>query len=47
LIDLGIARKGQYCEAVGGWHHQYNIDDRSSGCCHCEIVRPGRLWDDG
>lgn len=46
LIDLGIAKKGRDCEAVGGWHHWYNIDDKSSGCYHCEIVRPGRLWND-
>jgi hypothetical protein len=42
-ITLGIARKGRDCEAVGGWHHWFNIDDKSSGCYHCEIVRPGRL----
>jgi hypothetical protein len=46
LIDLGIARKGHDCEAVSGWHHWYNIDDTSSGCYHCEVVRPGRLWKD-
>jgi hypothetical protein len=46
LIDLGIARKGRDCEAVGGWHHWYNIDDISSGCYHCEIVRPGQLWNE-
>ena len=41
LIDFGIARKGHDCEAVGGWHHWYNVDDGSSGCYHCEVVRPG------
>jgi hypothetical protein len=46
LIDLGIARKGHDCEAVGGWHHWYHVDDSSSGCHHCEVVRPGRLWND-
>ena len=46
LIDLGIVRKGRDCEAVGGWHHWYNIDDKSSGCYHCEVIRPGRLWND-
>ena len=46
LIDFGIARKGHDCEAVGGWHHWYNVDDSSSGCYHCEVVRPGRLWND-
>jgi hypothetical protein len=46
LIDLGIAAKGHDCEAVGGWHHWYNIDDSSSGCYHCQVVRPGRLSSD-
>ena len=47
LIDLGIARKGHDCEAVGGWHHRYNVDDSSSGCYHCEVVRPLVLGDCG
>jgi hypothetical protein len=46
LIDLGMARKGRDCEVVGGWHHWYNVDNSSSGCYHCEIVRPGQLWND-
>jgi hypothetical protein len=45
VIDLGIARKGQDCEAVGGVHSWYNLDDIRSGCYHCEIVRQGRLWE--
>jgi hypothetical protein len=43
LIDLGIAGKGPDWEAVGGWHHWYNIDDSASGCYHCEVIRPGRV----
>ena len=46
LIDLGIALKGRDCESVGGRHHWYNIDNTTSGCYHCEIVRPGQLWSD-
>jgi len=44
LIDLGFARKGRDCEAAGGRHHWYNSDEKTSGCYHCEIVRPGQLW---
>ena len=47
LIRLGFADKGKDCEAVGGWHRWYNQDGKSSGCYHCEVVRPGRLWEDG
>ena len=25
-------------------HHARGSDDTSSGCYHCEVVRPGRLW---
>lgn len=46
LIDLGIARKGRDCEAVGGRHRWYNIDNKASGCYHCAIVRDGQLWND-
>jgi hypothetical protein len=46
LIDLGGARKRRDCEAVGGWHRWYNEDHNSSGCYHCGVVRPGRLWED-
>jgi hypothetical protein len=45
LIDLGLADKGTDCEAAGGEHSWYNLDDASSGCYHCKVVRPGRLWD--
>jgi hypothetical protein len=44
LINLGIAKKGKDCEAVGGHHHWYNIDDKHSGCYHCEVIRAGQLW---
>ena len=46
LIDLGIAAKGKDCEAVGAKHLWYNRDNENSGCYYCEIVRPGRLWED-
>jgi hypothetical protein len=44
LINLGLAGKGEDCEAVGAAHHWYNRDDKSSGCYHCEVIREGRLW---
>jgi hypothetical protein len=45
LIDLGIARKGVDCEAVGGEHEWYNKNGKESACYHCDVVRPGRLWE--
>ncbi len=45
LIDLGIAGKGQDCEAAGGSHSWYNVDDKSSGCYHCAMTGVGRLWE--
>lgn len=47
LIDLGIACKGKDCEAAGGSHAWYNIDDERSGCYHCNVIRAGRLWTSG
>ena len=44
LINLGLAGKGRDCEAHGGAHAWYNIDGATSGCYHCRVVRPGRLW---
>jgi hypothetical protein len=32
------------CEAVGQKHKWFNIDDTSSGCYNCRVVRPGQLW---
>lgn len=45
LIDLGVATKGEDCEAAGGQHEWYNKDDKTSGCYHCRVVREGRLWE--
>jgi hypothetical protein len=45
LINLGVAAKGEDCERVGGRHSWYNRDNASSGCYHCEVVRPGKLWE--
>lgn len=45
LIDLGVASKGKDCELAGGQHEWYNIDNENSGCYHCHIVKPGRLWE--
>ena len=43
LINLGIATKGKDCEAAGGSHEWYNIDNENSGCYHCQVVKPGQL----
>jgi hypothetical protein len=32
------------CEAVGQKHKWFNIDDVSSGCYNCRVVRAGQLW---
>jgi len=45
LINLGMAAKGRDCETAGGEHHWYNRDGNTSGCYHCEVIRPGRLWE--
>jgi hypothetical protein len=37
--------KGEDCEAAGGSHEWYNIDNRNSGCYHCKHVRVGCLWE--
>jgi len=39
LINLGVADKGQDCEAVGGWHRWYTSTDEIDGCYHCEVTR--------
>lgn len=44
LIDLGWMAKGKDCEARGAEHEWYNLDNVSSGCYHCEIIRKGQLW---
>jgi hypothetical protein len=44
LINAGLADKGEDCERAGGSHHWYNIDGRQSGCYHCRVTGPGRLW---
>jgi len=51
VIDLGVVPNGKDSARVGGEHWWYNRDGVTSGCYHCEIVRPGQLWktsgDDG
>jgi len=47
LINLGVAAKGRDCETVGAEHHWYNRDGKTSGCYHCEVIGPGRLWEQG
>jgi len=36
--------RGKDCEAVGSYHDWYNIDNETSGCYHCRIIRDGQLW---
>ena len=36
--------KGRDCEAAGGRHQWFNIDNENSGCYHCFVVREGHLW---
>jgi hypothetical protein len=38
------AMKVEDCETVVVTHEWYNIDDVSSGCYHCNVVRAGQLW---
>ncbi len=44
LIDIRFAKKGTDCETKGGSHEWYNIDNQTSGCYHCNVVRTGKLW---
>ncbi len=44
LIRLGIANKAEDCTKIGAKHVWYNIDNENSGCYHCKVVKPGRLW---
>ena len=32
------------CEAVGKQHRWFNLDDVSSACYNCRVVRPGQPW---
>lgn len=45
LLNLGIAKKIPDCSTADGDHEWYNLDDARSGCYHCDVVRPGRLWE--
>jgi mannose/cellobiose epimerase-like protein (N-acyl-D-glucosamine 2-epimerase family) len=44
VIDLGIADKGQDCEAAGGFHEWYSQDSETSACYHCCVTERGQLW---
>lgn len=44
VVNLGVFGKGTDCEKHGGVHQWYNIDDKSSGCYYCRIVKEGQLW---
>jgi hypothetical protein len=40
-----LVTKGKDCEAAGGTHEWYNIDNQISGCYHCNEERVGRFWE--
>ena len=44
LINLGIASKGDDCEAARGAHLWYNQDGEAGACYHCRVTRAGQLW---
>jgi hypothetical protein len=44
IIDLGFVDKGSDCEAEGGLHEWYNVDNKISACYHCKIEKEGQLW---
>ena len=46
LIDLGLADKGDDCEAHGGVHEWYNRDDVVSACHHCRSESFASAWQD-
>jgi hypothetical protein len=39
-----LVSKGKNCELMGEKQDWYNIDDKSSGCYHCQEEREGQLW---
>jgi len=39
-----LIKKGENCEAVGGSHDWYNIDNQTSECYYCQERRNGHLW---
>ena len=47
LVNHGWMQKGRDCEAKGGQHEWYNIDNENSGCYHCSVVCNGELWKSG
>lgn len=45
LINIGVAAKKENCENVGGLHKWYNLDGKNSACYHCQVIKPGQLWE--
>jgi len=43
-ILVGWFGKGFDCEAEGGEHQWYNINNKNSGCYHCRVTREAQLW---
>jgi hypothetical protein len=44
LINIGLIKKGEDCEKVGGKHWWYKQNREHSACYHCKVVRRGQLW---
>lgn len=45
IIKTGILDGGDDCEAKGGTHEWYNVDNVKSACYHCSIEKTGKLWE--
>ena len=39
------ASRIESCETLGFRHVWHNIDNQTSGCYNCKVVREGRLWE--
>ena len=46
FVNWRIVEKGNDCEKVGGQHHWYNLDGKSSGCYHCKVIKEGKFWNE-
>jgi hypothetical protein len=47
LAQHWCASRIESCDTLGFQHVWYNIDNLTSGCYNCKVVREGRLWEHG